>query len=945
MTLDARSRRYAALALALGLGLPLAHAHSSDSVQPTPGPRTFAAMVYDTARMRLVMGGGGTSSYAPFATWELGPGVSWTPGAAAPTGLYDFSGHAMAFDSRRGLTVLVGGPSSREVWELDASGWRAGVSPPQQLHYRTSHAMCFDEQRGVVVLFGGLRSSSYQNDTWEYDGTTWSPGPAAPVALGPRSGAAMAYDGARARAVLFGGRVQLTGGSTVLSADTWEYDGSAWTRGAAAPGGPAAREYASAAFDAARARLVLFGGQSGGASLGDTWEYDGTAWTAGPAAPPAMHGRSAPAMAYHAGRGAIVLYGGATESSKHSDTWEYDGVAWRLAALLQPRFQHAMAYDTARGVVVLFGGRLDDAGGLLADTWELAGAGAWTPGPAPPLALTARAGHAMAYDAGRARTVLFGGWDGTLRDDTWEYDGQAWRARPLSLAPSPRWQHAMAYDTPRSAVILFGGWDSGYRNDTWLLGSGGWAPGPAAPAGLSARAALALAHDAVRGRTVLFGGWDGQPRDDTWELSGGGWQPGATAPSDLGARYGHAMAADPVSGHVLVLGGATSGSAYPWFYDGAQWWKPHFPTFGVAGHAMAAESSGDFVMFGGFAAQGSRDYTYRIGPTATGVFGAGFGDENGNRVRVLDGDEATPVDFFAYAAGHWGVAVGTGDVDGDRLAEILTGPGPGPMFGPEVRGFESAGTSVARIDFYAYGTLRYGVKPAGGDVDGDRFAEILSAPGPGVVFGPQVRGFDYDGATLAPIGNLSFFAFATLRYGADVASGDLDADGSDEILAAPGPGPTFAPVVRGFDFGAGSVTSLPGLVLQAFATPQYGAFVAGADVTGDGRADIAATPGPGGSGAFPAEFRGFAWNGTVSLLPGFDLTLTNLPSLYGGRVALGDASGDGRADLFVGCGPDPAILSMALAFGYDGASLGWLWQANPLSAHYGLNVAAGFTGY
>jgi hypothetical protein len=46
-------------------------------------------------------------------------------------------------------------------------------------------------------------------------------------------------------------------------------------------------------------------------------------------------------------------------------------VAWNQRVLSGPsaRFAHAMAYDAARGVTVLFGGR--PGGGFNADTWEL----------------------------------------------------------------------------------------------------------------------------------------------------------------------------------------------------------------------------------------------------------------------------------------------------------------------------------------------------------------------------------------------------------------------------------------------------------------------------------------------------------------------------------------------------------------------------------------------
>jgi hypothetical protein len=70
------------------------------------------------------------------------------------------------------------------------------------------------------------------------------------------------------------------------------------------------------------------------------------------------------------------------------------------------RYSHAMAYDAARGVTVLFGGAYSNSSGANGETWEWNGT-AWTwravSGPAP------RDGHAVVYDAARGVTVLFGG--------------------------------------------------------------------------------------------------------------------------------------------------------------------------------------------------------------------------------------------------------------------------------------------------------------------------------------------------------------------------------------------------------------------------------------------------------------------------------------------------------------------------------------------------------
>jgi hypothetical protein len=71
----------------------------------------------------------------------------------------------------------------------------------------------------------------------------------------PRSGHALAFDAARGRIVLFGGDAA---GS--LFNDTWEWDAENWTQ--VADSGPSARQGLAMAYDTSRQRIVLFGGES-----------------------------------------------------------------------------------------------------------------------------------------------------------------------------------------------------------------------------------------------------------------------------------------------------------------------------------------------------------------------------------------------------------------------------------------------------------------------------------------------------------------------------------------------------------------------------------------------------------------------------------------------------------------------------------------------------------
>lgn len=99
-----------------------------------PGPRVNAPGTWDDRLDGVVMLGGGTGEDAPFEvdTWVWRGGWAEIGEPDGPTGR---NGHALAFDSARGVLVVVGGidrPGGTQVldvWELDADGWRE-VLPP-----------------------------------------------------------------------------------------------------------------------------------------------------------------------------------------------------------------------------------------------------------------------------------------------------------------------------------------------------------------------------------------------------------------------------------------------------------------------------------------------------------------------------------------------------------------------------------------------------------------------------------------------------------------------------------------------------------------------------------------------------------------------------------------------------------------------------------------------
>jgi hypothetical protein len=167
---------------------------------------------------------------------------------------------------------------------------------------------------------------------------------------------------------------------------------------------------------------------------------------------------------------------------------------------------------------------------------------------------------------------------------------------------------------------------------------------------------------------------------------------------------------------------------------------------------------------------------------------------------------------MAYNIRHWGVNVTAGDIDGDGFDEIITGPGPGAVFGPHVRGWDVDGgpaQAIQNVNYFAYGLRGYGAVVGCGDADGDGFDEIITAPGPGKVFGAHVRGWNYDSAFISPLPGCSFMAWPSsqVRYGARVFAGtDLDEDDRAELVIGGGRDPSIGPLVKVFQYDGADTT-------------------------------------------------------------------------------------------------------------------------------------------
>jgi len=282
----------------------------------------------------------------------------------------------------------------------------------------------------------------------------------------------------------------------------------------------------------------------------------------------------------------------------------------------------------------------------------------------------------------------------------------------------------------------------------------------------------------------------------------------------------------------------------------------------------------------------------------------------GPQVNVYDpATGAVKFSFFAYDPSFTGgVRVATADITSDGVDDIITGAGPGG--GPHVKIFDGADGALIR-SFYAYdASFTGGVFVAGGDINNDGHADIITGAGAGG--GPHVRAF-------GGVGNepfISFYAYdPSFRGGVSVAGGDVNGDGFADIItgAGPGGGPHVEVFMQNIPIpsfkGVGGVTLLDSF--YAF-DPQFtgGVYVAAGDLNKDLHADIICGAGAGG-GPHVKAFDGL----TLGLLASF---YAYDPEFAGGvRVGVADANGDGQLDIVTGAGPGGSPHVQAI----DGSTL------------------------
>lgn len=300
---------------------------------------------------------------------------------------------------------------------------------------------------------------------------------------------------------------------------------------------------------------------------------------------------------------------------------------------------------------------------------------------------------------------------------------------------------------------------------------------------------------------------------------------------------------------------------------------------------------------------------------ATLRFAVGVTDPAAGARLDVYGPGGTPVGRISVAdlAGTGAPAVTTADVTGDGTEDVIVGSGPGTA--GVVRVFDGVSLQEA-FSTAPFGDFTGGVNVSAGDLTGDGTADVVVSPNLGG--GPNV--VTYRGGDFAVAGSIFGIEDPNFRGGARTAVTDVNDDGRDDLIVAAGDG--GGPRVAVYDGTAVLSGTLTRLVNDFFAfdpTLRTGAFLAGGDVDADGFGDIVLGAGGGGGPQV------IVVSGRIAVASGIDAAMASPISSFfagdsnsraGAPVAADTLDSDANADVVTG-----GFLSGGNLTAYSGAAL------------------------
>lgn len=330
---------------------------------------------------------------APTTMVNLGP----SPAPSGRTGAAMAVAPSVPGGSERAW--LFGGNSSSgaydQLWRYDVAGnaWTQ-VSATAAPSKRAWAAMSWDAGGGALVLYGGAGGilGPVMDDLWLYtpaDGV-WRE----PTVTGPTPGvrylSRLVYVPHQQRHLLFFGGTALaalTARATAVSSEVWSLtvdaaaNTASWVKLTPSGPAPAGRASPCVAYDAARKRVIVFGGETAQASvnLDDVFQYDvdADAWVEDTPTGASVGTIGAAMCAFDEHTGKLLVFGGAHQAAGTpiDDAYSYEPQA-HVWEELSPtpragaRSTGAGVYSAALRGLLLVGGRLSSTG-TTGETWSL----------------------------------------------------------------------------------------------------------------------------------------------------------------------------------------------------------------------------------------------------------------------------------------------------------------------------------------------------------------------------------------------------------------------------------------------------------------------------------------------------------------------------------------------------------------------------------------------
>lgn len=340
-------------------------------------------------------------------------------------------------------------------------------------------------------------------------------------------------------------------------------------------------------------------------------------------------------VAFDSARNEVMAFLAAT-----GDTLIWNGSRWtvrRVETSPPPQDDAAMAFDAARGRTYLFGG-ISNTTSYRGRVWSWNGA-TWTelPGTSNSLVLTA---PAAAYDPVRQRTVAYGDVNGSQR--VFEFDGSQWAAIP-STGPGTRWRPGLAFDPRINELLLVGG---GGSTTTWSWNGTAWTGRDALPE-VSTRAVIAFDPQA----NVMRLSTNTIPASKTAEWNGTAWVNVIDGPG-----YTCKLVFDGPRSQMLAV---CNTGTWAWNPTSSSWvllWKLVTP--GVTGLSTWDSMRGQTLFFGSDATTWTFDTEWRAHTTTTAPAA------RGDAAMVWDSVRQRAVLYGGYVSGSSSAQSDTWEWDG-----------------------------------------------------------------------------------------------------------------------------------------------------------------------------------------------------------------------------------------------------------------------------------------